>query len=512
MGPFTISLILISITAVLLVWRYLQNNFTYWRKRGVPYVPFWESFLLSSTAMKKINIFEFFEVFYKALDGHRFGGAFQLVYPIIIIRDPELIKTVFIKAFSNFYDRNPPQDEKGDVFNRTQIFQLTGEKWRTVRHKLSPAFSSAKLKIMYQTLSGCAEDLNAHLQTLCSETGQTEIDVKELMSDYTMDVIGAIALGIKCNSIKGENSEFKQIVRATFKFDQRRTIFATLEVIHPKLPRLLGLTSQLPEEEEYLLGITREAIEMRTDSESSSRRDFLQMLMNLRSQELQQRNENPSGEPDEPVFSEDILVGAIGSFLSAGLEPVAATLTFCLYELALHPDIQEKIYLEIKETKGQTLNDISYEDLKKLRYTEQVMNETLRKYPVAGIMARICTEPFKIPDSDVVVEKGMRVFVPLFSIQRDPQYFPEPDRFDPERFSEENIQKIVPGTYLPFGDGPRSCIAMRLALLDVKTMLIKMVSNYTLYPCARTQRILEFDKKLVSLNPASSLWIGVRKR
>lgn len=86
------------------------------------------------------------------------------------------------------------------------------------------------------------------------------------------------------------------------------------------------------------------------------------------------------------------------------------------------------------------------------------VSETLRKYPIAFGLLRECTQTYQVPDSDLVIEKGVKVIVPVYALHRDPKYFPEPERFDPERFSTENKQKIIQGTYLPFGDGPRICI------------------------------------------------------
>jgi cytochrome P450 len=86
--------------------------------------------------------------------------------------------------------------------------------------------------------------------------------------------------------------------------------------------------------------------------------------------------------------------------------------------------------------------------------------ESLRKYPPAGFTDRVCTKSFTLPGTDVVIEKGITVMIPMYPLHRDPEYFPNPNKFDPERFSDENKKNIKPYTYLPFGSGPHNCIGL----------------------------------------------------
>lgn len=82
----------------------------------------------------------------------------------------------------------------------------------------------------------------------------------------------------------------------------------------------------------------------------------------------------------------------------------------------------------------------------------------MRKYPAAPVFLRKCTDRYQLPDHDAVIEEGFTVLISCFSLQRDPEYFPNPDRFDPDRFLMENWSKVWDYTYIPFGDGPRACI------------------------------------------------------
>lgn len=82
----------------------------------------------------------------------------------------------------------------------------------------------------------------------------------------------------------------------------------------------------------------------------------------------------------------------------------------------------------------------------------------MRKYPVTPILVRQCHKDYKVPDSDITIPRGTKVQIPVYSLHHDPKYYPDPERFDPDRFTEEEKGQRYPYTYLPFGDGPRGCI------------------------------------------------------
>jgi cytochrome P450 family 6 len=84
--------------------------------------------------------------------------------------------------------------------------------------------------------------------------------------------------------------------------------------------------------------------------------------------------------------------------------------------------------------------------------------ETLRKYPPLPLLDRICLQDYKVPERDLIIEKNTPVYIALLGLHRDPEYYPDPEHYDPERFTEENKRLQTPYTYLPFGDGPHNCI------------------------------------------------------
>lgn len=235
-------------------------------------------------------------------------------------------------------------------------------------------------------------------------------------------------------------------------------------------------------------------------------------------------------------FDGDDLLAQAASFFVAGFEPASTTATFALYELAVLPEMQDRLRKEVLEALDKNDGKITYDmvlgiflylrcatnfNIQKisheriifddivcqrlfffslethlfqsrttylnlfeivvsardfypqnriqtshfnfsqamsLPYLDMVVSETLRLYPTLGYLNRMPNDTYKVPNSDLVLEKGTPVYVSMLGMHLDPQYFPEPHKFDPERFNEENKRNIPPCVYFPFGEGPHTCI------------------------------------------------------
>jgi cytochrome P450 family 6 len=176
-------------------------------------------------------------------------------------------------------------------------------------------------------------------------------------------------------------------------------------------------------------------------------------------------------------FSDDDLVAQATVFFLAGFETSSTVLSFTLMELAANPDVQRKAQLEIDEALGQNDGEITYESLRNMKYLDWVLQgkqqniffeiasthicnfiEAMRKYPPVAIHNRECTKTYKVPGTNVTIEKGFMVMIPNHALQNDSKYFPNPERFDPERFSDDDALHKYQYIYSPFGEGPRQCI------------------------------------------------------
>lgn len=176
----------------------------------------------------------------------------------------------------------------------------------------------------------------------------------------------------------------------------------------------------------------------------------------------------------------DQVMAQVFVFFFGGFDTSASVSSYALYELAKNPEIQRKAQIEIDETFKKHNNEWTYDCFQDMKYCSQVFDEALRKYPPVPILFRQSVRDYKIPETDFVLDKNMQVMINLYALHRNPKYFPDPLKFDPDRFALENKDKIVPYSYLPFGDGPRNCIGMRYGQLQSKIGLVSILSKFNL--------------------------------
>ncbi|XP_062621095.1 cytochrome P450 3A19-like, partial [Saccostrea cucullata] len=169
-------------------------------------------------------------------------------------------------------------------------------------------------------------------------------------------------------------------------------------------------------------------------------------------------------------------------FFFAGYETTANTLSFFVYLLALHPDIQQRVYNEIVSELGD--EEPGYDNIGKLQYMEMCINETMRMYPVAARTDRTCVQDTEV--NGLKIPKGMQIAIPIWILHHSEKLWEDPEKFDPERFSAENKAKMNPYKFMPFGYGPRICIGKRLALIEIKVAMTKLLRQFVLSTCSKT--------------------------
>lgn len=144
-----------------------------------------------------------------------------------------------------------------------------------------------------------------------------------------------------------------------------------------------------------------------------------------------------------------------------------------------------------------------------MEYLEKIVLETLRKHPPVGVLPRVCTKNYQVPDSDLIIEAGTRVSIPVFSIHRDPDHYPDPETFDPERFNEENKANRHPFSYMPFGEGPRTCIGLRFGKLQSKVGLCCVLRNYKVTLNGKTSLPIEYETGFISA-VKGGVWLNLK--
>ena len=279
------------------VYIYFKWSFTYWKKRHVPYTepifPF-GNFIDMVLTRKSIGVV--CADIYKKLEGHKYGGAYLFTRPRFFVRDPDFIKDILVKDFSTFHDRGLYMNEEIEPLSG-HLFFLRGMKWRNLRVKLTPTFTSGKLKMMFQRLVECGQGLQTCLEKV-GEKGEV-IEIKDVLARFSTDIISSCAFGIECNCLKNENAEFRQWGRKVFEPSLKRVFIRILSGIAPVVLDTLKLSSLDSDVSKYFRNMVHETIEYR-EKNNAKRNDFLQLLIQLKNKGLledEQKTEEQSNKP-----------------------------------------------------------------------------------------------------------------------------------------------------------------------------------------------------------------------
>ncbi|XP_048504926.1 cytochrome P450 6a2-like isoform X2 [Athalia rosae] len=430
--------------------------------------------------------------------------------PILVIRDPELVRFILAKNFTHFHDRGVYCNEEFDPLS-AHLFSLSGSKWKKLRVKISPTFTSGKMKYMFATVKEFSEKLAFYFGEEVKRNNQL-VEVKDFMARFSMDVISSVAFGIECNSMKDPDDGFCKCGRAAF---ESRPIINAFFAVFPEALDLFKIKLVLPEVSKFFLKAFGDTVKYRTDNKII-RQDFFELTMQLMDKGYVQGDgdektatESKGGDDEKITLNEGAAL-AFGFFL-AGFETSSSTATHCLYELAFHQDIQDKLANEIN-TVIKEFGGVTYESIAAMPYLHKVVSETLRKYPSVPILNRQATADVELPGTDLTVRKGTSIVIPVYGIQTDPKIYPHPHIFDPERFSKENIESRHHYVYLPFGEGPRNCVGMRFGLLQTKFGVLSLVRKFRFSPGPNTTVPLPIDVGNFVLCPGNDIVLRVEER
>ncbi|KAL0126186.1 hypothetical protein PUN28_004960 [Cardiocondyla obscurior] len=507
-ATFVLLLTTVIILGVLAFLRSCYNLYTYWKKKGLPYLPnSLESFLINwKLSLGYISFTDFSDYQYYKFPNARYVGTLDFGVPSIFLRDPELIKDIMVKDFEYFPDHRAFVDETVEPLFGKNVFSLRGDRWKEMRNTLSPTFTASKMKFMFELVSKCSHNFINYLvehPELCHE-----MDTKEVFRRYTNDVIATTAFGISINSMKHRDNEF--YVRGVKASKFSSGLFATIKFVlfqYPRVAKLLNLSFFPPGTAKFFKNVVQETIKTRQEK-NIVRPDMIHLLM--------QAQDKENGTTSHKMTLDDIVSQAF-SFFFAGFDTSSTLMCFAAHELAVNQDIQDRLRKEVEQHLAEGNGEISYEALSKMIYMDMVISETLRKYPPVIMLDRLCVKKYELPPAQpgsksVIVEPNHILALPVYSLQHDPKYFPNPEKFDPERFSDENKDKIVPCTYLPFGHGPRKCIGNRFVLMEAKILLAHLLQKFTLKTIEKTIEPVVYTKKEFSLTPIGGFWIGLEKR
>lgn len=409
---------------------------------------------------------------------YRVYGFFNFNQNNFVLTDPELVKRVTIKDFDNFVNHNEMFIDVDTLFGKS-LFGMLDQKWRDMRATLSPIFTSSKMRGMFGLLTKHAEDFIVHFDKK-ARNGTVDIDAMEIFSRFTADGIATAVLGFEGDCVANEDSKLLELAHGMI--NEFTSFQAVLKFVFgatmPKIYKFFKI--QLCSNTTYDF-FKRVVIDVMNERERTnvSRPDVIQLMLNVRQGKIKEDEVNEKEIESFAVQQESIVKSNIQNlqalvdddeywmaqgfiFFFGGFDTSSNLLKSVTLELALNPDIQQELFKEISDVKEKyNGKPVSYEVLHRMKFLDMVVSEALRKHPPFPQMDRTCTKDYELDLGNgkiIPIKKGELVLLPFYQLHRDPEYWPNPEKFDPYRFSEENKDSIVSGTYLPFGLGPRACI------------------------------------------------------
>lgn len=526
---YILDILVTLATLAYVIYAFFSRAYSYWKDRGVPYKK--PTFIYGNMKEQfwgKKPLAHIYTDIYNEAPDSKVVGFYNFKCPNLLIRDPKLIEELLIKEFASFHDRNISPDIESDPLSG-HLFSVGGKYWRNLRYKLTPTFTTGKLKSMFEQIYNCTDNIMTYIDNQAKP--KAVLEAKNLFQIFSTNVIASCAFGLDFGSDSEQGKQFRETMNETFKPSKFELLRFTFIAMYPNLANWLKIKSMPKEKSDYFLNLSKETVRYRKEH-NIKRGDFLQLILNLKDQEesgkkmytqteeyteddvaidqLQNASQYGNTEDRTKIFTEGCIAAQSFVFLLAGSDSVSTAGCFCMYTIAGHPHVQKRLQREVDAVLEKHKGNWNYDTIKDMKYLDQVFNETTRMYPPVVFLFRQCNEPFKIPDTKHLIEPGTRILIPVYTLHHDEKYYPNPDVFDPERFAEgKNVPK---GAYLPFGDGPRICIAMRFAQLEVKTCIARIVSQFSMHVNKKTQEPITFKPKSFGLDVVGGLWLDFERR
>lgn len=348
-----------------LVYFSLDYIYSYWDRKGFKTCPGYNFLLghLGDAFFQRESFSDLMNNLYKS-SNEPFVGIYMLFRPILMIRDVKLTQTMLIKDYANFFDRGIHINEELDPLS-ANLLSLKGDKWKNMRSKLTPTFSSGKLKAIFSTIIDCGVSLQNYLEQL-ADSGEL-IDVRETAARHGTNIIASVAFGLDVDTIVDPESDFRKYGRKIF---ESKPIIRLLAFVAPQLLTLLRIKVTDPDVESFMRSIVKQMLEYR-EKNGIVRKDLFQLLVQLRNTgtiqldgewETNIRNDKPKFLTDDEITAQAFV------FFVGGFETTSSTLTFCLFEIVKNPAIQQRVHDEIDQVMKKYDGNVSYESISEMKY------------------------------------------------------------------------------------------------------------------------------------------------
>ncbi|XP_029440797.1 cytochrome P450 4F22 isoform X1 [Rhinatrema bivittatum] len=400
----------------------------------------------------------------------------SIFYPIIRIFHPDFTKSLFQASAAV-----APKDELFYGFLRPWLgdglLLSRGAKWGKHRRLLTPAFHFDILKYYVKIFKQSTDIMHAKWHKLASG-GTISLDMFEHISLMTLDSL------LKCTFSYNSDCQEKpsEYISAIYElsalvvkrehflphhFDFIYRFSADGRHFQKACTIVHNFTGNVVQQRREAL--TRQGADAWLKSKQGKTTDFIDIL-------LLSKDEDGNGLSDEEMRAE------VDTFMFEGHDTTASGLSWILYNLAQHPEYQQKCREEIKELmKGKESEELDWDDLSQLPFTTMCIKESLRLHPPVTAISRCCTEDIKLPDGRVI-PKGNTCLISIYGTHHNPTIWPDPETYNPYRFDPENSQKRSSHAFVPFSAGPRNCIGQNFAMAEMRVVLALTLLRFRVMP------------------------------
>ncbi|NXU36597.1 CP4V2 protein, partial [Drymodes brunneopygia] len=451
---------------------------------------------------------DFFKQLQSYAEGFRSWPLFKLwigPLPVMVLYDPDCVEVILSSS---------KHIEKSYLYRflhpwlGTGLLTSTGEKWRSRRKMITPTFHFAILNDFLEVMN---EQGNIMVKKLEKHVDKEPFNIFMDITLCALDIICETAMGRNVGAQKNKDSDYVSAVYRMGDLIQRRQMSPWLwpdflyglrkegRDYKRNLVILHNFTDTVIAEKAEELKRTKQNKPDNDDnseeSGSKKRKAFLDMLLNTTDDEGKKLSYRDIREE-------------VDTFMFEGHDTTAAAINWVLYLLGHHPEIQKKVHSELDEVFGNTERSVTTDDLKNLRYLECVVKEALRLFPSVPMFGRTLREDCSIKGHQI--PRGATILILTYALHRNPEIFPDPEEFRPERFFPENSKGRHPYAYVPFSAGPRNCIGQRFAQMEEKTLLALILRRFWVESCQKPEE-LGLCGELI-LRPNKGIWVKLKRR
>jgi cytochrome P450 family 6 len=350
-----VTAVLVSILAglSLFIYYYISRRLSHWKRKDVPHIE--PEFFYGNARGVNTTIFSghfFRDMYFKLKDKGPLVGLYLFIEPVAMVVDLDLVKAVLVKDFNKLPNRDGYLNEKDDPVS-ANLAAVENDRWKVLRAKLTPTFTSGKIKMMFPIISDVTDKL---IDKIAEESHNRSIEVKDIHSRFTVDVIGKVAFGIECNSLDDSSTKFYQM--GLKAFSSLTFLKRLLTTSYPEIAKSLHVRSSDPEVAGFYKDIVEQTIKYRMENNVQSN-DFMSMLIKMMKENTLTFNE---------VWAQSVV------FFLAGFETTATTLTYAIYAMAQRKDLQEKARESVKKVLEKYDGEFTYEAVNEMQYIEQCIN------------------------------------------------------------------------------------------------------------------------------------------